>query len=185
MKIQNWCMAVALAGALSMTTTGLLAQQNSQGNEGQRQQRRFDPAQFQERMAERYKEMLEITDDQEWKAVQPLIQKVNETRMQAFAGGGRGMMGFGGGRRSPDGQAGGPPGQGDQPRRFGPPQLPEAETLQKAIDAKAPKAELKAATTKYLEARKAKQAELEKAQENLRKVLTARQEAIAALNGLL
>ena len=46
-------------------------------------------------------------------------------------------------------------------------------------------AEIKAALDKYLASRKAKQAELEKAQENLRKVLTARQEAIAALNGLL
>jgi hypothetical protein len=35
------------------------------------------------------------------------------------------------------------------------------------------------------EARKAKQAELEKAQTNLRKVLTTRQEAIATANGLL
>jgi hypothetical protein len=57
--------------------------------------------------------------------------------------------------------------------------------LQKAIDAKAPKAEVKAALEKYVAARKAKQAELEKAQEELRKVLTSRQEAIATLNGLL
>ena len=67
---------------------------------------------------------------------------------------------------------------------FGQPS-PEAEALQKAVDAKAPKAELKAAIAKYNEARKAKQAELEQAQENLRKVLTARQEALATLNGAL
>ncbi len=38
---------------------------------------------------------------------------------------------------------------------------------------------------KYVASRKAKQAELEKAQEELRKVLTSRQEAIATLDGLL
>jgi gentisate 1,2-dioxygenase len=67
---------------------------------------------------------------------------------------------------------------------FGQPS-PEAESLQKAIDAKAPKAELKAAVVKYQESRKAKQAELEQAQDALRKVLTARQEAIATVNGWL
>ena len=61
----------------------------------------------------------------------------------------------------------------------------EREALKKAIDAKASAAELKTALTKYQEARKAKQAELEKVQASLRKVLTPRQEAIAALNGLL
>jgi len=38
---------------------------------------------------------------------------------------------------------------------------------------------------KYVASRKAKQAQLEKAQEDLRKILTSRQEAIATLNGLL
>jgi hypothetical protein len=67
---------------------------------------------------------------------------------------------------------------------FGTPS-PEADALQKAIDAKAPKAELKAALDKYAAYRKSKQADLETAQANLRKVLTSRQEAIATLNGLL
>jgi hypothetical protein len=61
----------------------------------------------------------------------------------------------------------------------------ESDALQKAIDAKASNSELKAAIAKYAEYRKAKQAELEKAQADLLKVLTVRQEAIATLNGLL
>ena len=56
---------------------------------------------------------------------------------------------------------------------------------QKAIDSKAASADLKAALQKYTESRKAKQADLEKAQSDLRKVLTPRQEAIATLMGLL
>ena len=46
-------------------------------------------------------------------------------------------------------------------------------------------AETKAALAKFVEARKAKQAALDKAQADLRKVLTPRQEAIATVNGLL
>jgi hypothetical protein len=59
------------------------------------------------------------------------------------------------------------------------------DALDKAIEAKASKAELTAAIAKVQEARKAKQAELEKAQSDLRKVLTTRQEAIATASGLL
>lgn len=120
-------------------------------------------------MADRLKEQLEITDETEWKALEPMITKVSEARMQALAGMGRGMFGGRGGR------GGGPGGQTN----------PTAESLQKAIDAKASNAETKAALEKFVADRKAKQAELEKAQAALRKVLTPRQEAIATLNGLL
>jgi Spy/CpxP family protein refolding chaperone len=128
----------------------------------------FDPAQFQQRMMDRTKEQLELTDETEWKAVEPLVAKVMEARRETLSGFGRG---FGGGRGNRGGFGGTPD--------------PEAEALQKAIDSKASATEIKAALAKYLESRKAKQAALEKAQAALRKVLTPRQEAIAALNGLL
>lgn len=137
--------------------------------------RNFDPAEMQKRMVERYKEMLEVNDDAEWKALEPMVTKVSEARMQAMAGMGRGMFGGRGNRGG-----GGPGGPGG----FGQPN-PAADSLQKAIDAKASNAETKAALEKFVADRKAKQAELEKAQANLRKVLTPRQEAIATLNGLL
>jgi hypothetical protein len=57
--------------------------------------------------------------------------------------------------------------------------------LQKAIESKAPADELKAKLAKLREARKEKEAALEKAQEDLRKVLSVRQEAAAVLAGLL
>jgi hypothetical protein len=131
-----------------------------------------------ERMMDRYKEQLEVTDDAEWKAIQPLVQNVMEARMASMSGMGRGM--FGATRRTGD--------NGDQSTRrgpFGQATSPEAEALEKAIDAKASNAELKAAIAKFTEYRKAKQAELEKAQAELRKVLSVRQEAIATANGLL
>lgn len=141
----------------------------------------FDPAQFRQRMMDRLKEQLEVSDDTEWKAMEPLVQAVMDARFASMAGMGRGM--FGGGRRRTSDT-----GNGDQPQRRGPfGQAPsaEAEALQRAIDSKAPKAEIKAALEKFVAYRKAKQAELEKAQEDLRKVLTSRQEAIATLAGLL
>ncbi len=63
--------------------------------------------------------------------------------------------------------------------------LPEAESLKKAIDNHAAKAELKLALSKFLEARKKKQAALEKAQADLRQVLTFNQEATLVLIGIL
>ena len=181
-----------LAGATAVLCLGInqtsLAQQDNAAPPPGRGN--FDPAQFRQRMMDRVKEQLEITDDGEWKAVEPLVQSVMDARMASMGGMGRGM--FGGPRRG--GGAGGNGGGGnggggaDQPRRgggFGQTPSPEAEALQKAVDAKAPKAEIKAAMEKFVASRKAKQAELEKSQEELRKVLTTRQEAIATLNGLL
>lgn len=173
-----------MASATALLCLGVaqtsLAQQDNGGPPPGR--RNFDPAQFRQRMMDRVKEQLEVTDDAEWKALEPMVQAVMDARMASMAGMGRGM--FGGGPRRRGADAGN---TADQPRRgpFGQAPSPEAETLQKAIDAKAPKAEVKAALDKFVAARKAKQAELEKAQEDLRKVLTSRQEAIATLNGLL
>ncbi|MBU6403003.1 MAG: hypothetical protein KGS61_21995, partial [Verrucomicrobia bacterium] len=113
--------------------------------------RNFDPAQMRQRMMDRMKEELEVTQDDEWQVLQPKIQKVMDARM-AVGGGPRGMM-FrgprGGGNNAPGGDQPNPP-----PRpRFGPPPSPEEEALQKAIEAKATNAELKAALAKYQEYR--------------------------------
>lgn len=186
----NRILALATTFALCLGAVQIFAQNDPQDGDRPRRNRdgnpqdgggrggfNFDPAEIQKRMAERTKEQLEITDETEWKAIEPLVTKVNESRFAAMAGSfGRG--GFGrGGRGGDQGGGGGTP--------SGVPANPERDALQKAIDAKAPASELKSALAKYQEARKAKQAELEKAQSALRKVLTPRQEALAALNGLL
>jgi hypothetical protein len=144
----------------------------------------FDPAQFQQQMMDRFKERLEMTNDDEWAAVQGLIQKVMDTRRAAMSG-----MGFGGRRNG--GGGGGGAAAGDNAGRtggrggFNAPPSPEAEDLQKALDAKASPDELKSKMAKLRDSRKAKEADLAKAQEALRKVLTVRQEATALSMGLL
>jgi hypothetical protein len=185
MRLQRLLLAGSLVAMLGLAAGQVMGQGNQGGGPGRGGpgggpggRGNWDPAQFQQRMMERYKEQLEITDDAEWKAIQPLVQKVTDARTAMFSGMARGM--FGRGPRQ------GGDNQGDQQRqRFGPQPSPEAENLQKAIDSKASSAELKSALQKYVDSRKKAQADLEKAQADLRKVLTPRQEAIATMSGLL
>jgi hypothetical protein len=67
---------------------------------------------------------------------------------------------------------------------FGTPS-PEEESLQKAIDDNAPTAQVKDLLQKYRAAQKAKQAKLDAAQADLKKVLTTKQEAQATVLGLV
>jgi len=130
-----------------------------------------------QRMMERYKEAFGVANDDEWKVIQERITKVNDARRDVGFGGGMGMMRRPGGQGGPGGdQAAG--GQ-DRQRRMGAEADPTAEALQKAIEAKASNDELKAKMTAYRDSRKAKQAKLVAAQEELRKVLSVRQEAVA------
>jgi hypothetical protein len=178
----------AVAAALCMSAESSLAQNGGgggggNGGGGQGGFRRnggggggggnFDPAQFQQRMMDRYKQDLGFTNDTEWAAVEPLVQKVSDARIEALRGG------FGGGFRR-GGQGGGGGGGG-----FGGQTDPDREALQQAIDNNAPAAQIKTLLDKYRASAKAKQAKLESAQADLKKVLTQKQEAAAVLAGLL
>jgi len=183
--MNQWLATVGVGAALCLGAGNLLAQNNNNNNnngpQGRQGRGNFDPAQFQQRIMDNLKDQLEVTDDAEWKAMQPLIQKVFDLRRQSMSGMGRGMFGRGG-PRGGDNQ----PSDQNRPRGgFGGAPNPDADALQKAIESKGSKAELKAALDKYVASRKANQAALDQAQADLRKVLTSRQEAIATLNGLL
>src|SRR6478672_1779480 len=69
----------------------------------------FDPAKIQQRMMDGYRKAMDITDDSEWKVIEPLIQKVTEARRQSAslgmgAAGIGGMFGGGGGGGGRGGQ---------------------------------------------------------------------------------
>jgi hypothetical protein len=158
------------------------------GNHLMAQGRGGDPAQFRQDRLDRAHDQLEVTNDVEWKAIEPLVGKVIDAERDVMSMRMGGMFGGGrGGRRG--GENNNANGGADQqrPRRnnfFGEPSA-ASTALRKAIDDKAPAAELKAKLAAVRAETKAKEAALDAAQEELRSVLTARQEAIAVANGLL
>ncbi|HKX62712.1 MAG TPA: hypothetical protein VJS65_12720 [Verrucomicrobiae bacterium] len=143
-----------------------------------------DRAQFRERALTRYREQLDVKSDEDWKKLEPLVGKVMDARTAVgFGFGGRGGRG-GGGRGGGGGGGGGGEGEQANRNRFGSPS-PEEQALDKAIEAKAPADEVKTKLAAVRESRKAKEAALEQAQEELRKALSPRQEAAAVLARLV
>jgi hypothetical protein len=129
---------------------------------------------------ERVREQLGVKDDAEWSLIEARIKKINDSR----PGMGRGFGGPGG-PGGPGGQ-GGQGGQGGRQGRggFGQPN-PDAEALQSALDSGASADDIKAKLTTYRASAKQKEAQLEKAQDELRQLLSVKQEARAVLMGLL
>jgi hypothetical protein len=165
---------LALAGAAVLLLAGV-SQVSAQQNQQRPGRGNFDPAQFRQRMMDRYKEDLQVSNDAEWKVIEARIDKVLEARRDIGFGG----FGGRGGRGGRGGGPGGPGGAG------GPQADPDVTALREAIDSNAPADQIKAKLAKVQAARKAKEEKLEAAQADLRKVLSVRQEAAAYLAGLL
>jgi hypothetical protein len=181
-------LAIAAVALMCASAGTVMAQDDNAGtnggNRGQGQGGRrggpggpggnFDPAAMQQRMMDNLKTEMGVTDDSEWKVIQERLQKVMDTRREIGFGGGRMFRN----RGNNDG--------GNRPRggMFGTPS-PELEALNTAIDNNAPADQIKTALAKYRASQKAKEDALEKAQAELKKVLTGKQEAVAVANGLL
>lgn len=173
----------AVATTFLCLTLPTQAQQGPGGGGGGRRGN-FDPEEMRQRMMDGYKDALEVKGEDEWKVIQPRIQKILDARREVGFGGGMGRMMFGRGRGG-DNQGGGADRQGGGRRGFGGQQSAAATELEKAIESKASAETIKAKLEAYREDRQKKQANLEKAQEDLKKVLTLKQEASAVLAGLL
>jgi hypothetical protein len=180
---------IGIATLLVTGATNISAQERPGGRGGGN----FDPAEMRQRMMEMYKERLEVTSADEWKVIEPRIEKVTEARRETTRGGigggfgafGRGGRGGGGDNQGGDNQGRRGGGGGGRGGFGGGEPSPELDALQKALEAKAPAEEIKAKLAKVREAQQQKQAKLEQAQEDLRKVLSVRQEANAVILGLL
>jgi len=138
------------------------------GSRGPGGRGQFDPERMRQMFSQRIKERLGATDE-EWKALEPLVTKVTEAQRAA-----RPSMGsmFGSDRRGPSGSS-----ENANPAQ---------EALQKATeDESTPAADIQAKLKAFREDRQKKEAELKTAREELRKVVTARQEAILVLMGIL
>ncbi|MGA2871010.1 MAG: hypothetical protein ABSF34_17850 [Verrucomicrobiota bacterium] len=177
MKLNRMITLCAMAGALALGIGSLLAQDNGGGGGGGGNGRgNFDPAAMQQRILDNVRDELNFTNDTDWSAVQPLVQKVMDARRDVGFGNmgrlfGRNRGGGGGNRRG-GGMFGGQP-------------SPEQDALQKAIDEDAPAGQIKDLLAKYQAAQKVKQDKLLQAQTDLRAVLSTKQEAQATLLGLL
>jgi len=144
--------------------------------------------QFRQQMSDRMRQSLEASEE-EWKVLQPRIEKV-QTLSRQTRGGGMGFMMMGmAGRRGGPGPDRGPP---DRPGADRPPDRPQSEVeqkteaLQRVLENKEARAdEIKAALSALREARAKARAELEAAQKELRDVVTVRQEAQLVTMGIL
>ena len=188
MKLNQIITLCAMAATLALGTGSLWAQDSGggqggpggggggggQGGGGGGGFRRggFDPAQMQQRIMDNVRDQLNFTNDTDWSAVQPLVQKVLDARRDVGFGGMarlfRGNRGGDNNRRGPFGQT-----------------SPEEDALQKALDEDAPAAQVKELLAKYEASQKVKQDKLLQAQADFRAVLTTKQEAQATLLGLL
>jgi hypothetical protein len=139
------------------------------------------PEEMQARMRERF----EVTDDEEWKLISERMNKVTELRRNAPGGGfGGGFPGRGPGG-NPGGDRGGDRGRGPGGGRGTGAGSTELAALSTAVRDKLPDAEIKSRLERIREIRKEHEANLSKAQEELRAVLSVRQEAMAVMFGLL
>jgi hypothetical protein len=139
---------------------------------------------FRARMAERMKTTLNASDE-EWDVIRPLLESVQEKQRGAALGRFGGMMGMMGRGNRP---GGGDAGANRPQRRQGAdrPGAAEMEALRDALeDENTSASEIKAKLQAVRAVRKKSEVELKVARENLRKVLTSRQEAQCVLMGIL
>jgi len=164
-----------LAGVSALVLAGsnqLMAQGGGGGGGGRGN---FDPAQMQQRMMDRTIETLGITDEAEKKAISEKLSKVMTLQREATMGG-MGMMG--GARRG--GTAAGTTDAATPAR----PTNPTRVALDTAIES-GDAAAIKTALAAFRADRATKQAALEAAQADLKKLLTTKQEAIGVRSGWL
>ena len=144
----------------------------------------FNPQEMQARMLAGLRERMDVKDDEEWKLIAERITKVAELRRSAPGGPGMMMMGRGPGGGGPGGPGREEGGGGRGGFRPGGGSA-EMTALASALRDKLPDAEIKSRLDRVRDQRKDNEAKLARAQDELRAVLTVRQEAMAVMAGLL
>ena len=192
MKMNQLFAICGIAAALFLGANHVSAQNNGggfggggNGGGGYRNRGGFDPAQMQKDFIDFARTYMNFTNDDEWAAVQPLVQKVVQARQDVMSDMGNGIRKMIEARRNAD-QNG-----GDQNRRnrgggfFGRQPSPEYTSLESAVDNNAPESQIKDLLAKYQASLKAKQDRLTQAEGSLRQILTSKQEGAATVLGLL
>lgn len=171
--------------AISLCLGVALAQQGGRGGGQGRAGGGFagarDPGQMRQMMNDRIKEALGATDE-EWQVIGPRLEKVSTLQREAAAGGSmRALFGVRGGRGGAGGQQ-----RPDAPERERSAVEQAMGDLQQVVDDESAAADqIKQKLTALREAREKAKQQLVKAQQELREVLTLRQEAQLVLFGML
>jgi Spy/CpxP family protein refolding chaperone len=183
-------MVLALFLLAALTAPAMAQQQPAPGGGGQGGPGgfgggRMDPAQFRQMMNDRMKELMGANDE-EWKALQPRIEKIQQLSRDASNFGGMGLLmdfgqGGGGGRGRGFGGPGGPGGD----RQPSAAQQKNTELVEVVKNKTSSPEQLKEKLAAAKAARAQAKAELAKAQEELRELLTVRQEAVLTAIGTL
>ena len=136
--------------------------------------------QMRARMMERFREMLGFSEE-EWELVMPYVEKVSELNRQLNSRRGRaGAFGRQRGGRGPQDNPLPVAAENEDPMRLA------TENLRGVLeDEQAPASEIKAALDDYREVRTLIQSELAVAQQELKELLTVKQEAQMVMLGLL
>lgn len=162
---------VAGLAAVLHVTTAMAPAQSEEPLPGEPPRReRVAAGAGQDRRMANLREQLEVVDEGEWLVISGRIAVLLELRRDAAAGAGRARSRL---RSDADRRAG---------RRA---ETSEAAKLQLALKEKLPDAEIQARLAQLRDTRAAADAKIAAAQEDLRALLSVRQEAVAVLNGLL
>jgi hypothetical protein len=163
---RGWLMAVVGCALLLPAAV-------SQAQDNQNRRGNFDPAQARERFMNQLKERLGANDE-EWKVLQPKLEKVSTAQREGRAGFG----GFGGGRRG----GGGGGGDNQPTTAVG----TASSELNKALENKdTPADEITKKLAALRDAREKAKANTVAAQKELKEILTPRQEAVLVTMGML
>ena len=175
---RRFVFSTVLAGGLAAFLSVVQAQDPNQpppggpgpGPGGEGRGRRFDPAQMRERMMGNIKEQTGATDE-EWRAMQPKVEKVMSLQRDLRPG-----FGFGGGFGRPREGGEGPQSKVAEAQR----------SLRNALEDKnTPPEELTRKLAAYREARDRARQELAEAQKELKTGISPRAEAALVMSGIL
>lgn len=189
MKMKQLFAICGMAAALILGAGTVSAQDNNGGGGGFGGGRpRFNPEEMRQGYINFIRTYLGFTNDADWSAVQPLVQKVLDAQRDMGSAMGNGFRMYMQ-QRFADRNGGDPNGG---PRRFrgggmfgGEPSA-EYTALQDAVNNNAPAGQVKDLMARYSASQKARQDKLKAAQDGLRAVLEpGTQEAKATLLGLL
>jgi hypothetical protein len=153
----------------------------AQAESGGGQSAAWDKSKTRTKMLERYHKKLEVTDDAEWSVIQKRLESVLWAEHELQAALAAGQHKSHPSKSSASSMA--TNGRGQPARSFDGEE--DIRALQQSVEGKAAAQEIKPRLARVRELLKVRQEKLANAREELRAVLSSRQEAIALLSGLL